>query len=151
MLSLALVLTASLVYAVGKSILFHLYQFTPTENLPCQERKVIMITRPDLQTLGECQTMHEMRAGCKYQISYSQRMGCRLMVFYCEIYAAPPFHEHKEGVAQLPSPALLWLQLMIFSLPTSINCAENKEKGSRSVIVYCKIAFISHTNTKPYV
>lgn len=146
-------LTAGLVYAVDKSTLFHLYQFAPTENLLCRERKLIMITRPDLQTPGEYQTKHKMRAGCKYWISYSHRMGCRLMVFYYEIYAAPLFHEYKEGVAELPSSALVWLQLLIFSLPTSINCAENKRERQqkRSVIVYRKITFISHTNTKPYV
>jgi len=37
----------------------------------------------------------------------------------------------KEGLAELPSPVLVWLQLQIFSLFPSINCAENKEKGSR--------------------
>lgn len=43
----------------------------------------------------------------------------------------PLFHERKGGLTELPSPVLSWLQLQIFSLSPSINCAENKEKGSR--------------------
>lgn len=43
----------------------------------------------------------------------------------------PALHERGEGLAELPSPVLLWLQLQVFALTPSINCAENKEKDSR--------------------